>query len=866
METSKLVKHAAIATVTVGAAIAAPHLAPFLFFPLRSLLGEIYSQEGSAGGDSVGKLTVQAVSDVLKNIAASALWEAPRSLGTRQNEDLTRALAHAYRDALGAFENEIGGRDDARLKEQAGRVLPLVRARIDRALKAGTEDALLALFPLKKEGGGSGRPDARDFANRLTSKEFILELSDDSLPTREVLTTEIEISVRRWLNEERAHGSWGLTRLGLSRDEELREPLRAPLLEKLSASIPHHLGQALKDPGLQNSWVAFQRSHLQAILKEVRGSRGLSDEDKEFLASRLGVLAGQDFPKQLAESTSEILTHLNQSEEGLRRCVSEESAKCLTLLRGVAEGVERVEANTEKLLSHTEKILSGVERLGAAHEAPRDGRPPDPLKAFLKKIKPADDPEGTRRFSYEYGFDSFAGRNEVVNRLLAGFLAPPDSGSPPFQYCYVEGEAGVGKSRLALELVRRVEQHWTFSRVVRSIYYNKRAIECLCAFDWEPREPTFIVIDYAAEVHADVRQMLSLLAERREEFEHPLRIMLLARSTDQDVMNELAPKTSEGGAVAECRAEKITLTGLSAESCVEIMRGRIRRVGGRDKDFGDKELDDTLAALDPERRPLWAAIVGELIGTGAWFLSAGAKPDAAVLRRTAMQLILGREREMWEKKAEPSTGARRQKALVLKHEKLLALATMTRGATLKRVWGALDDSSAHLLPGPGEFDYDLYAYISDHEVEFREGGDWLSPLEPDLLGECFVDLILSERRSDESPLKELAWRLDAPGMAEFAVLFEFDFGLPQSDPLRFLPDAPPRAERERLTVSKALIGLSYTRVWRLFESEKWSNPSPGAKSPFSNPGSRNELSKAFRTAGDEGGGDAGAPGGREQGD
>lgn len=85
MEKSKLIKPAVITAVTVGAAISAPHIAPFLLLPLTSLIGDIFRQEELEKKDSIGKITVNAISGVLTNIASSAIWEAPYRFISQQN-------------------------------------------------------------------------------------------------------------------------------------------------------------------------------------------------------------------------------------------------------------------------------------------------------------------------------------------------------------------------------------------------------------------------------------------------------------------------------------------------------------------------------------------------------------------------------------------------------------------------------------------------------------------------------------------------------------------------------------------------------------------------------------------------------------
>lgn len=93
-------------------------------------------------------------------------------------------MAIAYQKSLEQLETEISENGSNTLKDQADKILPLIKARIARALKTNTEDALVELFPLQRGGENYTQPVAEAFANRLTSERFILELSDESISTK----------------------------------------------------------------------------------------------------------------------------------------------------------------------------------------------------------------------------------------------------------------------------------------------------------------------------------------------------------------------------------------------------------------------------------------------------------------------------------------------------------------------------------------------------------------------------------------------------------------------------------------------------------------------------------------------------------
>lgn len=864
IDKTDLSKKVLLVATTLGVTISAPYIAPFVI-PFISPLVIEWLKAG--------------LGPVLPNITANALWEMKDSFHpASENHDLSRLLANAYSQAIKQLLQEVEVNDKYKnFREMTKLALPSIKERIDRALKINSADELIKIFPskeyLEKQQISAQEPEKvsfflrvfgyqktpkapinRELANQSSTEDFILSIAEDAATAKQIITNEIEISVRRWFKEENPTS------------EKFPVSLTPFVFEKLAEIIPIEISELVKTPEHERSWVAFQRSYLQALFKEAKNNKRLSEQTIELLLplaeklDRLSRLEG--VPEKLAElsqiylssfdkletvieaNQAELLDAINEGERHLLQEIEELNKQ----LEGLQENLNRGNLSLEEIQLRLEnqtrflEILSG--RFGDAEvfkpladeikllseKISSYGNPlsKDRLKLLLKDITPAHS-KGIQRFSYYNIQDTFIGRDEVVNHLLDEFLSAPNLQSPKFQHRYLEGEAGVGKSRLALELVRQVKQEWPLSGVVRHDN-REEVIECLCSKDWTPPEPTFIVIDYAVEALTDIRRMLITLASRREGFQHPLRILLLARSSDHDMIKKLIPKDSEGGPVAECALKEIELKGLNPASCLEIMRGRIKSEGGNEKNFSDEELDDILVSIDENRLPLWAAIAGELVGLNASFLSAHTKREGnEIARRKSIREILGREFEIWEKREFLFAG-QSQKMLRQKHERLLALVTMTRGLSLRRVWSLAGDTDPDLLPRRAEFDSNFYSIISDHNIEFREGEHWLSPLEPDVFGEGFVEMFFSKDRENQSlfeeDLKELAWRLKPSGIAEFAVLFEFDFGSVQGNPLRFLPTVPPREGLERIAVSQALVGVSYTRIIRLFESEKWSDPAP----------------------------------------
>jgi tetratricopeptide (TPR) repeat protein len=338
MDKTKLAKYTTAAVMTTGMAITLPAIAPFVAPFILPLMSGILSESTAA---DIGKSGVDAIKGILGNLASSAIWESPNPLGKNpENQDLLRLLANAYLEAIKKLDI-----DDS-LKEQADIILPLVRARLQKAVGTKKEVDLLELFPLNKD---SQPGDLRySFANHISSGEIILKMADESFSEDEIFADEIEISIRRWFSEEKTfqnQTATDLTTINLS-TESIPEPLRSFLRERLAKSIPQKIGELLKQPELERSWIAFQRSHLQAILKEVQNNKRLSGEDRELLRPLAEILDRfsklEGVPEKLTELSENCLKRFDNIETILENNQAE-------LLKAIDEGEKRLSEKIEDL-------------------------------------------------------------------------------------------------------------------------------------------------------------------------------------------------------------------------------------------------------------------------------------------------------------------------------------------------------------------------------------------------------------------------------------------------------------------------------------------------------------------------------------
>lgn len=121
------------------------------------------------------------------------------------------------------------------------------------------------------------------------------------------------------------------------------------------------------------------------------------------------------------------------------------------------------------------------------------------------------------------------GRDEELADLRA-FLAGPAA----IAVRVLIGEAGAGKTRLALELCRDAQQRgWEAGFATAREMQRFLAQQNLV--DWGWRKPTLIVVDYAAALADALQAWLGELADHAGDESRPLRLLLLERHADTEV-------------------------------------------------------------------------------------------------------------------------------------------------------------------------------------------------------------------------------------------------------------------------------------------------------------------------------------------
>lgn len=294
------------------------------------------------------------------------------------------------------------------------------------------------------------------------------------------------------------------------------------------------------------------------------------------------------------------------------------------------------------------------------------------------------------------------------------------------RFCWwlVTGPGGLGKSRLALELCLQRSADWRAGFLRReSAFDNWEA--------WQPEAKTLIVVDYVGGQVERARRIITTLRDREADIDAPVRLLLLERRAEgQEWWRQFITPDATGAEIKEScfdpGATPLTLGPLIDDDLWTTVRVILDRAGA---DIPDREATlKGLLEIDPERRPLFAALAGDALAAG--------RSTRGWDRARLLEDVLGRERQqMWPANIAPA------------EVNLLALATMCGGLPVAEAERAAHSSHlpAGFLPefdpdaAGGGFSPSRYVTMVGRALENdASGASVLPPLEPDIVGEFFV--------------------------------------------------------------------------------------------------------------------------------
>jgi hypothetical protein len=122
------------------------------------------------------------------------------------------------------------------------------------------------------------------------------------------------------------------------------------------------------------------------------------------------------------------------------------------------------------------------------------------------------------RFHFRAQRVPFLGRDDEFQRLQE-FL----ESTYPLTWWIVTGSGGLGKSRLALELCKRYASSWHTGFLLLNHGFESYWHE------WQPKQPTLIIVDYIISRVEDIHNILVMLLSRTIPLNWPVRLLLLER-------------------------------------------------------------------------------------------------------------------------------------------------------------------------------------------------------------------------------------------------------------------------------------------------------------------------------------------------
>ncbi len=351
----------------------------------------------------------------------------------------------------------------------------------------------------------------------------------------------------------------------------------------------------------------------------------------------------------------------------------------------------------------------------------RLGLGPTPLRVPESRWRPGVSPPGAL-LRAEYGVVPFHGREKELDNLL-GWSG--DDG--PVKVRLYTGAGGMGKTRLALELCRRLrEDGWQTGFLAPDPSRSPEEMWCdLIARD----KPSFVVVDYAETRR---KLLVQLLREMYGFEDGKIRMLLLARAaldwwerlkSEGDGVGELLSGPATRWFTLMPLAMTMDARGASYRRAVEAFSERLGKPGpeaapeGLDEKYYERVLLLHMRALaDIEGVPV--------------------KDEDGIL-----DYVLDRERRFWRRLA-----VERQLPESLTEGIGRTMAAMTLGGGVEREeQGVAAIESLRFFEGQ---DRSVLVQVARLLHETYPGERWIEPILPDLLGEHLIQREM-EKGSDE---------------------------------------------------------------------------------------------------------------------
>ncbi len=311
--------------------------------------------------------------------------------------------------------------------------------------------------------------------------------------------------------------------------------------------------------------------------------------------------------------------------------------------------------------------------------------------------------EGVQRFNYNSLYIPFLGREKELTELDK--FIEDDS---KFLWWVLYEAGGSGKSRLAYEFAKKLRASYTGFCDLRS------------SFDWDhwtPAQDTFIILDYAASFE-QLSEIISICTNRASNFKYKVRILLLERSLiyPKDWYTKLFEGSGNTNRNSNYK-DPLPLSVLDDNILFKIAKSFNADI------VEQNAFIDILEKLDSQRRPLFAALLGE---------ASTISDDLKILNRTSIiTTYLHRTfQKYW--------GNIPSKYFVL----AIIITIISKYNKTK-----LTLNGENFLPKNTEFDRDIL-----ESILVASDNDFYIALQPDIIGELFVLEYLNPQNRDFNKL------------------------------------------------------------------------------------------------------------------
>jgi hypothetical protein len=310
-------------------------------------------------------------------------------------------------------------------------------------------------------------------------------------------------------------------------------------------------------------------------------------------------------------------------------------------------------------------------------------------------------------FDYKLRETSFIGRKDELQELY-DFV----NSEIKFSWWILVGSGGVGKSRLADELCRKIESEGVFNAGFMQSYtldLNK---------NWNTSSPCLYIIDYAARNSDNVLNRIIDFSIRTD-LKYPIRLLLIEREVEGEWWEKF--KMSYEANSSLHKTTPLNVNGLIIEDLIEIVQEIIKKEN-KELQINDSEIREYIYKLDYQLRPLFAMFIGVALAEG--------KHIRDWNQHELLKFQLDREAAIIHNKF-PNIN----EFNLYQHKNLVNLATLYYGIDSEGL-NFIFQNNISWLPSQNDFNLELYSNLASYTNSHPDVV--LVPLLPDILGEFYV--------------------------------------------------------------------------------------------------------------------------------